>query len=394
MKKIALIGNMNNNFFSIVRYLRDLGYKADLFLIDEIKHFLPNSDCYNDSYKEYTFELTHDSFSFNNKLSNVKEQLNGYDFIIGSGKVPAILSEKSMKLNMFIPHGQDLFSYPFYNKNFKLFFRLIFLFNSNLFFQKIFWKLGLRKMISLYDSYILSRNQLDGLRNTDIILSNNISHSFKSSIDKIGFDNKIIYSRIPILYYRQYQNNEYLDFKENFSLHKKLKIKKDGHLIIFHHSRHCWKNSPNKFFNNGNQLLFRGFKKFIDKYPDQKIKIVTLEYGIDVNESKNLIKKLNLEKYVFWLPILERKEIMALIPLADLGAATFSIPWTSGGVISEFQCLGIPFMQSDNNEIRNDKTMYPYFSTNTEGEICSTIEYSLMNPNQLKENGIKGQNWF
>ena len=41
-KKIALIGNMNNNFFSIARYLRDRSYQADLFLIDELDHFLPD----------------------------------------------------------------------------------------------------------------------------------------------------------------------------------------------------------------------------------------------------------------------------------------------------------------------------------------------------------------
>lgn len=29
--KIALIGNMNNNFFSITRYLRDLGCDAHLY---------------------------------------------------------------------------------------------------------------------------------------------------------------------------------------------------------------------------------------------------------------------------------------------------------------------------------------------------------------------------
>ena len=43
--KIALIGNMNNNFFSMLRYFRDLGMDATLFLFkNEQAHFLPKYD--------------------------------------------------------------------------------------------------------------------------------------------------------------------------------------------------------------------------------------------------------------------------------------------------------------------------------------------------------------
>ena len=48
--KIACIGNMNNNMFCLVRYLRDKGYDAHLFLVDEFDHFLPGSDSYNLEY--------------------------------------------------------------------------------------------------------------------------------------------------------------------------------------------------------------------------------------------------------------------------------------------------------------------------------------------------------
>lgn len=40
--KIALIDNMNNNFFAVTRYFRDLGIDAHLFLIQsESQHFTP-----------------------------------------------------------------------------------------------------------------------------------------------------------------------------------------------------------------------------------------------------------------------------------------------------------------------------------------------------------------
>ena len=50
--KIALIGNMNNNNFSLMRYFHDLGVNADLILmsddgIGDLKHFHPSSDTWN-----------------------------------------------------------------------------------------------------------------------------------------------------------------------------------------------------------------------------------------------------------------------------------------------------------------------------------------------------------
>lgn len=43
MKKVALVGNMNNNFFSLIRYLKDKNIQAELFLLNnEMGHFCPN----------------------------------------------------------------------------------------------------------------------------------------------------------------------------------------------------------------------------------------------------------------------------------------------------------------------------------------------------------------
>ena len=43
--KVALVGNMNNNNFALLRYLRDLGVDAHLLLFDnEIGHFVPEHD--------------------------------------------------------------------------------------------------------------------------------------------------------------------------------------------------------------------------------------------------------------------------------------------------------------------------------------------------------------
>ena len=57
-KKIALIGNMNNNNFALMRYFLDLGADVDLFLladdgIGSLAHFHPSCDTwYIEKYKK------------------------------------------------------------------------------------------------------------------------------------------------------------------------------------------------------------------------------------------------------------------------------------------------------------------------------------------------------
>ena len=57
--KVALIGNMNNNFFSILRYLRDMNIDATLYLfkndgIDDASHFSCESDTFEiDKWRDY-----------------------------------------------------------------------------------------------------------------------------------------------------------------------------------------------------------------------------------------------------------------------------------------------------------------------------------------------------
>ena len=394
-KKIALIGNMNNNFFSIARYLRDRSYQADLFLIDELDHFLPVSDTYDDDYKQFTFELIHDSYSFNNTISKVKEQLSGYDYIIGTSKVPAVLSKNKIKLNMFIPHGQDVFSYPFYEGGNKILFNILSFINNDKLVHKIFWKLGIKKFISLYDSFLLSKNQTKGLKSTEVIISNNAGHIFKSSIQKIGFKNKLLINRLPIIYTDQYSSKSFYSFqKTNKYFNVLSELKNEKTMLLFHHSRHSWKNAPSKFFENGNDLLIKGFAKFIQKNPTFKIKLVTLEYGNDFLASKKLVKELNIEDYVMWLPKMCRKEIMSIITLADLGAVSFSMPWTSGGVLYEYLSMGIPFLQCDTDNMKNDSSIYPYISANNDEEICGAIEGYIKNKDSFINSGEKGKKWF
>ena len=57
--KIAVLGNMNNNGFALMRYLRDIGQEADLLLFDDDEdnyssHFSLKADTWHlEKWKKY-----------------------------------------------------------------------------------------------------------------------------------------------------------------------------------------------------------------------------------------------------------------------------------------------------------------------------------------------------
>ena len=95
-KKVALIGNMNNNNFTLLRILRDNKIDAHLFLYSN-ETFQPQADTKNYlNWRSYIHNLNisngkPDILFFNkNKLS---KKLQDFNFIIGNGIAPYILKK-------------------------------------------------------------------------------------------------------------------------------------------------------------------------------------------------------------------------------------------------------------------------------------------------------------
>ena len=110
--RVALIGNMNNNNFSIMRYLRDLGIDAHLILMknDYTKsqaHFIPENDTWEiEKWKSYIHYLNYydwEGILFRSGKS-IKNDFKEYDILIGSGYIPVLLSKAKVYLDIFYPY--------------------------------------------------------------------------------------------------------------------------------------------------------------------------------------------------------------------------------------------------------------------------------------------------
>ncbi|SFV57266.1 hypothetical protein MNB_SV-12-2014 [hydrothermal vent metagenome] len=147
---------------------------------------------------------------------------------------------------------------------------------------------------------------------------------------------------------------------ENQKLNKIVNAMSNNDLVIFSHTRHFWKEKHfteehiKKDGLKGLDKLIIGYSEFIKNNPTAKPLLVFFEYGSDVDASKELIAKLNIDKYVMWLSLMARKDILQLINHSDIVVdALGATMW--GGVGWEALASGKIFMQ---NIVQTDKEYY------------------------------------
>ncbi len=407
MKKVAFVCNMNNNFFTIARYLRDLGVDAHVFLLGEHEHFKPDADSYTHDYVDFVHDtkwIESGFFSINpDSITAIKNDMEGFDLIIACGYAPFFLHRAGLELDIFVPYGSDLYEVPFYYHGIELFN----IFNRfDVFYRwatgkdlvmKILRRLGLESFAGRYRSYKISYHQTRGIQKSKHVFCICQNDHWKSVVDKLKINDLMRPVTLPVVYVPEYKQEYIEQHASNFlSFNLLSQFRKNNQLIVFHHSRHAWKNAPNDFTQKRNDILIKGFANFVHSNPQIKSLLVTAEYGPDVQASKALINELGIADSVVWLPTMQRKEIMACLTLADIGAVDFGLSWVTGGVLFEFMAMQLPIMQLRNDEMYDGlyDDLYPIMKSNNEVEIKDSLEDYVKRPGHYKAMGIQSHKWF
>jgi hypothetical protein len=375
--KIACIGNVRQVLFTLSRFLKDLNYDVTLFIYPEDHFLLPSADCYDDSYAAYTEYmnwLPQNFYRVNG--SEIRKRLEKYEFIICSARVPAFLNKAGLKVDIFVPHGSDIYKAPFYNIS----------------------KFPTARKIK---NKILAENQRKGILNSDHIFYDRTNREQEALLAQLNYQGNRIEKAPPMIYTKQYHPEaikEYYKSSKYFSTFKK--IRDENELVIFHHVRQCWKKKDddiaNFFGNKGNDILFRGFAGFVHHNSAIKAKLLLFESGPDVVDSRELIKDLKIEDKVVWFPVMERKELMIGIRLSDIGIAELSHSWLSYCAIFEFLAMAKPVItfRDDSLYVGLYPELYPVINVSTSAGIEESLSNYLANPGQYREMGNRAQKWF
>lgn len=394
--RVALIGNQNNNLFTLLRYLLDEGLKAELLLLNTEDNFFSfEADTFSpQKYKPYIKKLNWGDLNSWQSISNkeIEDSVNSYDFIIGCGTTPAFLTRIGRKLDIFVPYGADVYVLPF--------------------FQVVHPK---RQVAYFY----FSKFQRKGIAAATSILCDKASPEFENVLESLAIKGKRYYFSPPFIYIPEYKFVEQQNIL-NFPSAQILKeLKHNGCTIVFQYCRQMWNtqaiNKTNIFklivqklkgnslqaqmveWNlKGNDKLIEGFAKFIKGTTKKKYKLVLVEYGIDCSESKKLIQQHNIENEVLWLPKMPRKEIMACINNSDIIVGELEYSYLTYGIVYETLMLKKTLMHYRNDELYLNEygTLYPMLNANSVESVFSHFEQFDSNKINLNKIGLGGNSWL
>lgn len=344
--RVAIIGNMNNAGFVIMRYFRDLGVDAYLLPYStdgsgNLSHFAPESDTWDiDRWTSFIRPLDIPNTSRgllgdfpyvgSKSFSSLKKDLLlNYDFFVGSGAAPALFEKMNLKLDIFWPYGIGI---EFYG-------------------DLEFKTAGKRSFLHRLAYGYIRRLQSNGIKETRYCLNAEMSIT-KDCFEEIGRS----FLRVPVpAVYNSEVNTEAVLRPRISSVIKQIQ---SSDLSVFNCSRLLWDKKTLvsgagknwKSFSKNSDWLFIGLAQFIRENPQARPVLVCVEYGPDVNATKQLIDNLGVGQHVIWLPILQRKELIKLLQASNIGVGEFYTDPGSiwGGTGWEVLSCGKPLLQSFN----------------------------------------------
>ena len=412
--KLALIGNMNNNNFAMLRYFRDLGVNAHLLLMSNdgkghSSHFTPEADSHQMNkwrpfihqtnipedlvgafdfpiswilaIRTYIRSIGNPNIVFCQPISKkyIQKELSGYTHYVGSGIMPAVFNRAGLKLDIFFPYAIGV-EYV-----------------GESVFESKMNKLGKFSQLVFRG---LKRRQIKGIKDSRYVV--NIE---RSVTEKILRELDII-SRpmfVPMLYGNEQLNDKSLppEFDQI------LAIIKGSKFSIISHARLLWSRpldcSEGKWRDQSknNDRLIRAFQKIVQERNYLNPVLVLFEYGPDVMATKELIAQLGISDFIFWLPKSHRKNILDYITKFDVGIGEFydipGILW--GGTALEVMACGKPLIQGFTytseqffEEFHTPKP--PIIAAQTEAEIYKALLNLADSPSQRQLIGRESKVWF
>jgi len=367
--KIGILGNMNNMYFSLARFLADEGYDCDLMIYDyEPAHFHPTADSFRTQFSFGIRQLNWgDPANFlQKKREDIEADLAPYDFLIGNGSAPAFLHRIGRRLDLFMPYGDDLYALPF----------------PRVVHPK-------RQLAYL----ALAWHQRKGIQETPFVLFDKTNPAFEKLIDRLRLKGNRIVVPAPLFYLREYEQTP-PGAHPYKTLLEQLRLEND--LLILQHIRQLWKKHPDVWTQKGNDQLIRGYASFLKNHPGVRAKLLLFEYGIDINASKELIRELGIEDHVLWFPKMERKHLISFIKTSDLVVGELFHSWNSYCVVAETLAFGKVLMHKRNAADFQDvyEEDYPMIHASTAEEVERGLHSALLQKGSMREMEEGGRRWF
>ena len=379
--KVALVGNMNNNNFALMRYLRDLGVDAHLLCFDnELDHFGPEHDTWHlAKWQRFIHALPFGDNPRHLLLKSgalIRNALREYPFTIGSGLTPALFRKAGLELSIFFPYSAGIEWVGLLPSDGRPF-----------------------SPTHLFHRWV-RRCQMAGLRrHTRFCTSLDLSGTTEECFHRLGVPFQPL--GIPMVYNREQPAPA--DIPAEIRQAKAQMAGRD--LVIFSQARHYWRPraadpwSMRPGFLKRNDLLFRAFAEYLPGARRKNPLLVLLKYGPDVEASQELVTELGIQSRVLWLPRMSRKHLVYLLAGADFVVGEFTGEGIWGGTAWEGLAAGRPVFQAVNYKPEDYRRkagheLPPLIHVAQVSDIVNHLRRFETVPEEYTEIGRQGAVWF
>jgi hypothetical protein len=408
--KIGLIGNMNNNNFSLMRYFRDLGADAHLLLHSDdgegsLSHFRPECDTWNiERWAPYIHRTpapnavvgaldapsshllaprawmaslfnSRPVFAAPVSRAHLRAAFHGYDRLLGSGPAPAILGRIGRKLDVYYPYS----------------IAVEYLENSEFTGQ-----LSAARPLKTALLKSVARRQADGIRAAgQVVVLDGVTQDV---VRRLGVEP--VMRGLPMVYNREPPPTE----APTSELAEALTAMRSSELSIVHHARLLWDEDGGRVAasdSKNNHWLLIAISRLIRQQPRLRPLVVMIEYGPDVDRTRRLASELGISDYVRWMPKMARRELSLLLAEASIVCGEFypgpRMVW--GGTGWEALAAGRPLLQGFNfrpGEFEHDfgHPPPPILAVRTLEDVESRLAEVLARPALVGEMGEAARSWF
>ncbi len=331
--KIGMFGNVLNWGYLLGKALILSGHEVDLFLkIDE------NIKCYDPSWEDDDFDIQSNKWIHyeNLKLSNIfnlrfrsklLKTMNVFDVLIAIGEY-AIWVSQAQKPYIVISYGGDLDE--------------------------------LLKVKCSVKSILLSRLLKSSFRKaarfiyalpTQRALIN--KHKIKNSL----FKSNVV--PIDVKKYLMLDDEKKAIFRSKYS----------EQYVFFHPARQEWRLKDSN--DKGNDRLFYAFARFVCKNCSNSL-LIAIEKGRDVNNSKQLVKELGIERNVSWRGEMNKEDLIKMFNSVDALFDQFVYGYY--GVLDlEAMSCGLPVFTYINVETAKNIELPSIFNVSSIDEIYTQM---------------------
>jgi glycosyltransferase involved in cell wall biosynthesis len=381
---VALVGNMNNNFFALARYLRDSGLDAVLMpFANEDDHFSPLSDIYPDSAGVDVIQLPVVGFlHVVTRRRQLRRILAPFDFVVGCGMAPAMCTVIGRRLDVFAPYGSDLSELSVYNRT-----------NLRPWFSGL--PRFVRSVLAVAGPFVtfLQRRGIAKCRAVHMCSSPPIHEELVEDLPGNGVR---IRTPLPMVYAPEYSSDRVTRYGSLGGNAERFEhLREESSFMVIAHGRQHW--GPNSDENaKGNDRLIYGWSSFVRETLTSSPQLVLFEYGRDIERSKALAVTLNCESSVTWMPLMPRKELMYGIQLSDVVCGEFQQSWLTAGVFFEALIMEKPLISYRDTRMYEEAGVvtYPILNAREPREIADRLHESVQNPKRLMELGSLGREWY